>query len=110
VKDLAASLGTKPANIYAWFPDCAEEDSADQEDSAKQHYRLEGSLAQKHLAGPVAKAPKAPKSSESDRKAWQAEHASSEQARRNLASRILGALKSAGKKVSKCDSSLTNSV
>ena len=59
VKDLAASLGTKPANIYAWFQ-TAPKRIPQIKKIGEAHYRLEGSLAQKHLAGPVAKAPKAP--------------------------------------------------
>ena len=95
VKDLAASLGTKPANIYAWFQ-TAPKRIPQIKKIGEAHYRLEGSLAQKHLAGPVAKAPKAPKAAKAPGKRGKRSTRPLSK-RGELASRILGALKSAGK-------------
>jgi hypothetical protein len=94
VKDLAATLGTKPANIYAWFQ-TAPKRIPQIKKIGEAHYRLEGSPAQKHLAGPAApKAAKGPKAAPAKRGKRSTRPLSK---RGELASRILGALKSAGK-------------
>jgi hypothetical protein len=93
VKDLAATLGTKPANIYAWFQ-TAPKRIPQIKKIGEAHYRLEGSLAQKHLAGPAPKVAKAPKAAPAKRGKRSTRPLSK---RGELASRILAALKSAGK-------------
>jgi hypothetical protein len=90
VKDLAATLGTKPANIYAWFQ-TAPKRIPQIKKIGEAHYRLEGSLAQKHLAGPTPKAAKAAPAKRGRRSTRPLSK------RGELASRILATLKSAGK-------------
>jgi len=93
VKDLAATLGTKPANIYAWFQ-TAPKRIPQIKKIGEAHYRLEGSLAAKHLAGPAKQAPAA-KAAPAKRGRKRSTRPLSK--RGELASRILSTLKSAGK-------------
>ena len=85
VKDVAAAIGTKPANIYAWFQ-TATKRIPQIKKIGEAHYRLEGSVPAGTSKAPAAKA---------GRRGRRSTRPLSK--RGELAARILGALKSAGK-------------
>ena len=53
VRDLAATLGKKAANIHSWFKDAVKRFPIKK--IGKAHYRIEGELPKSALAGPKAK-------------------------------------------------------
>ena len=85
VKDVAAAIGTKPANIYAWFQ-TATKRIPQIKKIGEAHYRLEGSVPTAASKAPAAKP---------GRRGRRSTRPLSK--RGELAARILGALKSAGK-------------
>lgn len=94
VKDLAATLGTKPANIYSWFQ-TAPKRIPQIKKIGEAHYRLEGSLSEAQLAGPAAS--EAAPAAKPGRRGGGRRSTRPLSKRGELASRILAALKSAGK-------------
>lgn len=94
VKDLAATLGTKPANIYSWFQ-TAPKRIPQIKKIGEAHYRLEGSLSEAQLAGPAAA--EAATAAKPGRRGGGRRSTRPLSKRGELASRILAALKSAGK-------------
>jgi hypothetical protein len=84
VKDLVNQLGTKPANIYAWFQN-ATKTNRQIKKIGSAHYRLEGSRPAPKSAALASKKPSGKRSTRPKGK------------RGHLAAGILEALKSAGK-------------
>src|SRR5258708_43615 len=61
VAPLAAALGTKSANVYAWFHAAAKRYKGLINKIGSAHYRLDGKLTESAPAPAASKAPKAPK-------------------------------------------------
>jgi hypothetical protein len=87
VKELAAALGTKPANIYSWFQ-AASKRMPQIKKMGEAHYRLEGSLPASAAHAPAAKPAKSRGRKRSTRPLSK---------RGELASRIVESMKAAGK-------------
>jgi hypothetical protein len=86
VKDLANTLGTKPANIYSWFQSATKR-MPQIKKMGEAHYRIEGNVPDSALASPAPR-PASRRGRRSTRPLSK---------RGELASRILESLKSAGK-------------
>jgi hypothetical protein len=87
VKDLAATLGVKAANIHSWFQTSGKRVDAIKK-IGESRYRLEGSVSQSELDGPSPKA-----KTKSGRRKLSTRPLSG---RGELATRIVAALKEAG--------------
>jgi hypothetical protein len=87
VKDLAAAIGTKPANIYSWFQSAPKRIPQIKKIGEAQ-YRLEGSLPESALNAPAPKVVRSRGRRRSTRPLSK---------RGELASRIIEGLKAAGK-------------
>jgi hypothetical protein len=88
VKDLAAAIGTKPANIYSWFQSAPKRIPQIKKIGEAQ-YRLEGSLPDSALAAPAPKPVRG--------RAGRRRSTRPLSKRGELASRIIEGLKAAGK-------------
>lgn len=86
VKDLASSLGAKPANIYAWFQNAVKTNPQIKK-IGEAHYRLQGAAAQSNASKPAAKANRSSGKQKPGAKGKRGE----------LAARIMEQLQSAGK-------------
>jgi hypothetical protein len=91
VKDLAAALGTKPANIYSWFQ-TAPKRIPQIKKIGEAYYRLEGSLPESQTAAPAKPAAKVGRARGGRRRSTRPLSKRGE-----LAARIVDAMKSAGK-------------